>query len=153
MLKRFFSAISVALIFMACNTNDKYDSSVCQNFIDKYSYETAFNDNSAKYDASLKNISQNEFSDMIGQIKGIITQAYTELTNISVLESRTDMKEQYELFNGSIMFQQFKLINGIIDDADSRGLLDSKNKKAYDELQPIMENVISTDIQIKNMIR
>ncbi len=63
------------------------------------------------------------------------------------------MKEQYEQFNEQIMIQQFKYLNGIADDAKSRGLLDSKNKKAYDELQPIIEDVAFTDIQIKNIIR
>lgn len=153
MLKRFLLTIVVVLIFAACSTNDKYNSSVCQNFINKYSYEEAFNDNSAQYDASLKSIPQKEFSEMIGQLKGIITQAYTELTNISVLESRAEMKEQYEQFNDKMMLQHFKFLKGIVDDANFRGLLDSNNKKAYHKLQPIMENAASTDIRIKNMTR
>ena len=153
MLKKIFFFIGAILIFVSCSTNDKYDSSVCQDFINKYCYEIAFNGNHTEYDASLKSISQQEFSDMIGQLKCIITKAYTELTDISVLQNRTEMKEQYEQFNDQIMIQHFKYLNGIVDDAKSRGLLDSKNRKTYDELQPIIEDVASTDIQIKKMIR
>ena len=153
MLKKILFIIGAVLIFVSCSTNDKYDSSVCQDFINKYCYEIAFNGNSTEYDASLKNISQQEFSDIIGQLKGIITTAYTELTDISVLQSRTEMKERYEQFNDQVMIQQFKYLNGIVDDAKSLKLLDSQNKKAYDELQPIIEDVASTDIQIKYMIR
>lgn len=90
---------------------------------------------------------------MIGQLKGIITQAYTELTNISVLDNRTKMKEQYEQFNDKTMIQQFKLLNGIVDDAKSRELLDTSNKKAYRELQPIIDEVASTDIHIKRILQ
>lgn len=153
MQKIFLFIIGAFIIFVSCSTNDKYDSSVCQDFINKYSYEIAFNGNSKEYDASLKNISQQEYSDIIGQLKGIITKAHTDLTDISVLQNRTEMKEKYKQFNEQIMVQQFKYLNGIVDDAQSRGLLDSNNKKAYDELQPIIEDVASTDIQIKNMIR
>lgn len=152
-MNKLITGLVVALLLVACSTNDKYDSAVCQGYIDKYSYETAFHGNSAEYDASLRNISQNEFSEMIGQLKGIVTDAYTELTNISVLESRTEMREQYEQFNDKTMLQQFKYLNRIVDDSDYRHLLDSSNKKAYDELKPILEEVASTDIQIKNMIR
>lgn len=150
---KLITGLVVTLLFVACSTNDKYDSAVCQGYIYKYAYETAFHGNSAEYDASLRNISQKEFSEMIGQLKSIVNEAHTELTNISVLKSRTEMREQYEQFNNKTMLQQFKYLNGIVDDSDSRGLLDSSNKKAYDELLPILENVASTDIQIKNMIR
>lgn len=90
---------------------------------------------------------------MIGQLKEILAVAYTELTNISVLESRSEMKEQYDQFNDKIMLQHYKYLYGIVDDAEYRGLLDSDNKKSWEELQTIMEDVASADIQIKQMIR
>lgn len=154
MLKDLLFTFWGSLLLVACSTNDKYDSSVCQDFINKYSYEGAFNSyNSAEYDESLRHISQKEFSEMIGQLKGILAIAYTELTNISVLESRSEMKEQYEQFNDKIMLQHYKFLYGIVDDAEYRGLLDSDNKKSWEELQPIKEDVASADNQIMQMIR
>lgn len=147
-------ALVVGLLAIACSkVNDKYDPSLCQNFINEYSFEEAFHNDSKAYNSSLKNISQDDYASMIGQLKGIITQAYTEITNISVLQNNAEMKQAYEDFNDKPMLQQYKIVNGIVDDANSRDLLNDSNREAYMELAPIKENIAETDIEIKNRIR
>ncbi|MBD5210927.1 MAG: hypothetical protein HDS77_06640 [Bacteroidales bacterium] len=153
MRTNFLYAVVITILLAACNTNDKYDSTACQNFIDKYSYEISFFGNSNDYNTSLKNIPQKEYSEMICQLKGIINKAHTELTEISEIKSITEMREQYIKFNDNIMLRQYKYLYGIVDDANYRDLLDDNNKKAYDELQQITEKVANLDIKIKQLTR
>lgn len=141
-MKKIILFLSILCLLVSCSSKSGYDPDKVSELIEEYCYETRFKNNPDEYDKMLKNLPQTTYKEIINQLHGIILEAKKELTTIKSMGTAKEQRKAYNEFINSSLLYNFKELNGLIDDAQYRHLLDDENLESYRRLQKTIENEI-----------
>ncbi len=153
-------SMKIKLIFIlligllaSCSNRYTYDPDIASDLVDQYAYNSSV-DSHNEYDQRLRSITQDTYHEMICQLYGILLEVNDQLSDIKAMKTIPEQRRAMEDFDNSSMVYYYRELNGIVDDANYRKLLDESNSKLYKEVIDYSENDIDKLYRsIANMIR
>lgn len=131
--------LTILLLTAACSGNS-YDSNKCDSYIHKYSsdYNSKFTYDKEAYNESLRSISPDEFTDIIKQLKAIMSNYKRQVEKINKMGTLTEQMDAMGRLNDTVMLSQFNSLFNLVNDASAQALVVEDNLKELQGLADIM---------------